>query len=59
MGKTINLLAFNTIPEVEGTVFKGKSVEDVPTQELQDHYADWEPEIRTLFSVSFSSTIDF
>lgn len=51
-GKYINVAAFDTKRELEGTPFPhGKWVADVPTQEAVDAYSGFEPEAMALLQV--------
>ncbi|KAF8485624.1 FAD/NAD-P-binding domain-containing protein [Gautieria morchelliformis] len=47
-GSIVNVAAFASQPEKEGTAFDGEWVTEVPKEELLDCYADWEPEVTSL-----------
>jgi salicylate hydroxylase len=54
----VNVVAFASQPEKEGTPFDGEWVAEVPKEELLDCYADWEPEVGRLLNVCPSQPYD-
>lgn len=49
--RLINVVAFNSEPEKEGTVFEGKMVEPRPQQEMLEQYQGWEAELLQILQV--------
>ncbi|KAF8586521.1 FAD/NAD-binding domain-containing protein [Ramaria rubella] len=47
-GSVVNVVAFTSQPEKEGTSFEGPWMTEVPTRELLDCYENWEPEVISL-----------
>lgn len=54
----INLVAFSSRPEKEGTKYDGPWMHPVTQAALLDEFCDWEPEVNNLLKVSlFNCTI--
>ncbi|KAH8111717.1 FAD/NAD-binding domain-containing protein [Phellopilus nigrolimitatus] len=47
-GRLINVVAFCSWPEKEGTVFEGRTVEECTKSELLEQYVSWEDEVQQL-----------
>jgi salicylate hydroxylase len=47
-GRLLNVIAFYTVINGEGTKYQDKWFADVPTQEVVDCYKGWEPEVLAL-----------
>lgn len=51
-GQLINIVAFCSWPDRDGTVFEGKTVEERTQAELLEQYQGWEEEVQQLLQVS-------
>ena len=51
-GQLINVVAFCSWPDKEGTVYEGKIVEERAQEELLKQYEGWEDEVQQLLQVS-------
>ena len=54
LGKLINVVAFCSWPDKEGTKWEGKTVEECTQAELFAQYEGWEPEVQHLLQVRCS-----
>ena len=50
-GKYLNLVAFVTIPDAEGTTYPHKWVIDAKKEDVLSAYSGWEPEVDQMLSV--------
>lgn len=53
----INLVAFTSEPEKEGTRISGAWVRSAPNANLLDEFTDWEDEVRVLLEVRISQFV--
>lgn len=49
--KFVNIVAFVTTPEGEGTKYEGEWMREASKQEVMDAYAGWEPLVMQLIEV--------
>ncbi len=53
MGSLINVVAFHSKPEKEGTPFPAGPVQGVPNDEVLTQFIGWEDEVQDLLGVCF------
>lgn len=56
-GNIINVIAFTSQPEKEGTPFDEPWVVDCSKEEVLDCYSGWEPEVDSLLKASYVSAL--
>lgn len=56
--KFVNIVAFVTKPEGEGTKYEGEWMRESSKQEVQEAYAGWEPLVMQLIEVGYTSLRD-
>lgn len=50
-GGFINWIGFKTRPEMEGTLYEGKSAEEAPKEEILELFDGWEKEVQDMTQV--------